>query len=447
MTGGDAARAEAATDLPSDPGTSSNPGSLAGRRVAVVVLGDLGRSPRMQYHALALARQAASVDLIGYRGHPPDREISEHPRIRVHLLPEPWRHRAPRTMFVPAALADLGAQAAWLARILLTAAPPFDVLLVQNPPAFPTLPLARLVARARRCGLVVDWHNFGADLLALRMGARSPLVRLARAAERGFVGRTAFHLCVSDAMAARLAQAWGVAGARVLRDRPAKTTAPLSLAARQQLFDRYGLPLRAGAPDRPALIVTSSSWTADEDFGVLLEAMRALDAAPPRAGRPSPHLLFVMTGAGAEREVWERRIAALGLVRVQVRTAWLDAEDYPRLLAAADLGVCLHRSASGVDLPMKISDMFGAGLPVCALDYGPVLRELVRVGENGRLFSTGSELAEQITQLLDGFPGPAPGLEALRRGVARLATESWEAGWRREALPVFLECGVRPAAS
>jgi hypothetical protein len=30
--------------------------SLAGRRVLVVVLGDAGRSPRMQYHALALAR-------------------------------------------------------------------------------------------------------------------------------------------------------------------------------------------------------------------------------------------------------------------------------------------------------------------------------------------------------------------------------------------------------
>jgi len=444
MTGGDGAGAEVTTDAAA---RSSHSGSLAGRRVAVVVLGDLGRSPRMQYHALALAREAASVDLIGYRGHPPDQEISEHPRIRVHLLPEPWRHRAPRAMFVPAALADLGAQAARLARILLEARPPLDLLLVQNPPAFPTLALARLVARARRCGLVVDWHNFGADLLALRLGAASPLVRLARAAERGLGGGAAFHLCVSEAMAERLAQVWGVAGARVLRDRPAKTVTPPSLAARQRLFDRYGLPVRAGAPDRPALVVTSSSWTADEDFGVLLEAMRALDAAPSLAGRGSPPLLFVMTGAGAERASWERRIAELALAHVQVRTVWLDAEDYPRLLAAADLGVCLHRSASGVDLPMKISDMFGAGLPVCALDYGPVLRELVIVGENGRLFSTGTELAEQITQLLDGFPGPAPALEALRRGVARLSTESWEDGWRREALPVFQACGAGPAAA
>lgn len=36
------------------------------RRVCVAVLGDLGRSPRMQYHALSLARHGRGVSLLGY---------------------------------------------------------------------------------------------------------------------------------------------------------------------------------------------------------------------------------------------------------------------------------------------------------------------------------------------------------------------------------------------
>lgn len=34
----------------------------------VLVLGDIGRSPRMTYHALSIAKHGGRVDLIGYLG-------------------------------------------------------------------------------------------------------------------------------------------------------------------------------------------------------------------------------------------------------------------------------------------------------------------------------------------------------------------------------------------
>lgn len=36
--------------------------------VQILVLGDIGRSPRMQYHALSIARRGGHVDIIGYHG-------------------------------------------------------------------------------------------------------------------------------------------------------------------------------------------------------------------------------------------------------------------------------------------------------------------------------------------------------------------------------------------
>lgn len=43
---------------------------LAGKHVVVMVLGDVGRSPRMQYHALSLAEAGATVSLVGYKVRP-----------------------------------------------------------------------------------------------------------------------------------------------------------------------------------------------------------------------------------------------------------------------------------------------------------------------------------------------------------------------------------------
>ena len=53
-----------------------------------------------------------------------------------------------------------------------------------------------------------------------------------------------------------------------------------------------------------------------------------------------PAVLIVVTGKAPQRAHYERRLRGLDLRRVAFRTVWLSAEDYPRLLGSADLGVC-----------------------------------------------------------------------------------------------------------
>ena len=55
-------------------------------RVAVVVIGDLGRSPRMLYHARALVVNGADVDLVGLRGAALPAALDRNPRVTVHTL-------------------------------------------------------------------------------------------------------------------------------------------------------------------------------------------------------------------------------------------------------------------------------------------------------------------------------------------------------------------------
>jgi beta-1,4-mannosyltransferase len=87
---------------------------------------------------------------------------------------------------------------------------------------------------------------------------------------------------------------------------------------------------------------------------------------------------------------------------------------------------------------MKVADLFGAGVPVCALDYGACLAERVRHGDNGLLFSTPQQLADVLFELFETFPGRQQQLERLRAGARKSARPTWEEGWNREARAVLL---------
>ena len=62
---------------------------------------------------------------------------------------------------------------------------------------------------------------------------------------------------------------------------------------------------------------------------------------------------------------------------------------------------------------MKVVDMFGSGLPVCAISF-PTLPELVRHGENGFIFQSSLELKDRLFDLLIA-EGHERVLEGLRK--------------------------------
>ena len=368
---------------------------MTGRGTAVVVVGDLARSPRMVNHARELARAGPPVWLVGLR----EREFAAPQGVCVVPL-RGWRGIG--ALRLCGAAVRMGLTFLNLLAVLLRRRP--AAILVQNPPAFPTLLAAWIAARAVRSLLVVDWHNYGYSMLALRLGTGHAFTRLAARHEGWMARRAARHICVSQAMQADLGDRFGVR-ADVLYDRPLE----------------YLSHLRGGAY---LVAVCPSGWTADEDIALLLDALEHLDAR---------EIEIHITGDGPLRAQLEPRIAGLRAAGWAVHTGFLKEAEYRALLGRCHLGLSLHRSSSGLDLAMKVVDLFAAGVPVCALDYGGSLSEQVQDGETGFLFRTASELAGLLARLQRERSLLAP----MRERIRERWNVTWSEEWRRVAGPVF----------
>ncbi|KAG6869042.1 hypothetical protein C0993_004715 [Termitomyces sp. T159_Od127] len=462
----------------------------------------------MMYHAQSFAENGFSTYVIGYGGSKPILSLERQSKVQIHHLSELPKFLGsvlPFILYGPIKVLHQVYSLLFVLLVQLGQSPEF--ILVQNPPTIPTLAVIWLVGKMTGSKVIIDWHNLGYSILALRLGNEHPFVKTATWFEAKF-GRTAYaHLFVTNAMRDYLEQKWGLQGYKlVLHDRPPhhfhrsssqeihelfirlkpsltlqaslhdflpESSIPYSTPFTHTIPDRQSTPVvssTAGSaarrnsieyrakisptipplsvtalcpevqlpsrrPDRPALLVTSTSWTPDEDFNILLEAMQVYEVRAKelsvicrQIGDPKeeqsrmaslPKLLVIITGKGPLREKYMNDVAKLQEKWEWVRcvSLWLEAEDYPILLGSADLGVSLHSSSSALDLPMKVVDMFGCGLPVCALDFA-CLHELVKDGLNGRVFKTSSQLAEQLEYLFTGFP-ETPHLNDLRASLFR----------------------------
>ncbi|PYQ72468.1 MAG: hypothetical protein DMG01_24030, partial [Acidobacteria bacterium] len=146
--------------------------------------------------------------------------------------------------YAAAGLFDAARLSFRLWRILRTLPQP-DLVLVQNPPHFPTILVAWRSLHRRGVRFVIDWHNLGYTVLRTRLGRWHPAVRLARWLERRDARRVNANLCVSRGLAAFLESRFDVDSARVLYDRPASVFTPMDRSERerfrQALFGRLGV--------------------------------------------------------------------------------------------------------------------------------------------------------------------------------------------------------------
>ncbi|CAG2063076.1 unnamed protein product, partial [Timema podura] len=191
-----------------------------------------------------------------------------------------------------------------------------------------------------------------------------------------------------------------------------------------------GLP--AFRTDRPGVVVSSTSWTQDEDFSILLAALEDYEEAKSAGSTSLPPLLCIITGKGPMKEHYRSLVLSKNWLNVKVVMPWLQPEDYPLLLGSADLGVSLHTSSSGLDLPMKIVDMFGCLLPVAAVHF-PCLKELVRHQENGLVFKNSEELSYQLTTWFQDFPNNQEQNKKhlkLKEEINKFVKLGWHENWK-----------------
>ncbi|KAK2893409.1 chitobiosyldiphosphodolichol beta-mannosyltransferase [Channa argus] len=428
------------------------------RRVCVLVLGDIGRSPRMQYHALSFSKHGYTVTFVGFIDTKPHQDILREEKITLVPIAEVKGIRVGPKILT------------YVTKVIVQSLQLLDVLLrmelqshilMQNPPGLPCIAVAWLACVLRGSRFIIDWHNYGYTIMGLSHGQRHPVVRLAKWYEHFFGPLATHNLCVTNAMKTDLQKNWGIK-ATTLYDRPASIFRETPVKLQHELYMRLAktypqfqytgsddatvertifsvhdcandtVTLRAG---RPALLISSTSWTEDEDFSILLKALEDYQGFID-GGASLPSLVCVITGKGPQKEHYRKLIDSLHLEHVKICTPWLEAEDYPVLLGSADLGVCLHKSSSGLDLPMKVVDMFGCCLPVCAIHFS-CLHELVKHEENGLIFRDAEELAEQLRSLLSEFTSSDARLALFRRNLRASKGQCWNDNWDQNVLPLF----------
>jgi glycosyltransferase involved in cell wall biosynthesis/predicted O-methyltransferase YrrM len=226
-------------------------------------------------------------------------------------------------------------------------------------------PLSQLAAKRAAAGLGLPFliaEGLVAPYLARQGGAHLSEVAFLYSQARAVVAVSRENLRL-------LHEAFGLPrghGEVIYYGRPERFFAPPDRETRRRLRSEHGIPEDA------VLCFTAARLEPPKGYGLQLEAVRRLQAAPP--GR---RLYFAWAGAGALRAELEAAVGRLAVPdRVRLLGQRWDVADW---LDAADLFV-LPSEFEG--MPLAIMEAMAKGLPVAATAVSGVPEEL---GPTGRL--------------------------------------------------------------
>ena len=430
--------------------------------VAVLVVGDLNRSPRMLNHCLSLTdsfEEINEISLIGYNGGDIRSDISTNPKIKQYYIREGLNkllRKLPRFLFIFVALIKIITQVFSLSWILFRI-PKFRFLILQNPPGIPAMLICWIICKIRGSKFIIDWHNYGYTILKVNNRPQF-LVNLACKYEKYLGKKSDVNFCVSQAEKRDLKKEFGIE-AVCLPDRPVKGLFKfLNENEANELYKKYPNELSSlidshlpeNKNNKPIVMISSTSWTPDEDFSLLLDSFikteeMILEHIEDKDQKSIVNMtkdkikkiLFLITGRGPLRDKFMKKVAEAKLKYFEVKSIWLESDDYPKLLSLVDLGISLHYSSSGIDLPMKVVDMFSGCLPVASIYYDTIV-ELVEENKNGFLFKNDKDLCKILKNVIIEYSttGKCEKIDKFRENLHKdLDKNDWVSQWKQRVIP------------
>jgi len=85
--------------------------------------------------------------------------------------------------------------------------------------------------------------------------------------------------------------------------------------------------------NRPILLISSTSWTMDEDFNLLLDAVDQIEVyLGSTPGDSFPDVVIIITGKGPLESGFMAQVRSRAWKKVTIISKWFHYDDYPILL-------------------------------------------------------------------------------------------------------------------